>query len=129
MIWATINFEAKMSHLITKYLFGIGIGYNERLDFFSNEIISSNSISYSFKKKLSIKLIRFKNLLSKKKISNLENKLNRVMRYRNAFAHGELSIDNKDICTLKFYSDMIQEFTLNELFWVSVFKNDWTHWA
>lgn len=48
-----------------------------------------------------------------------------VMKYRNAFAHGELLIDNKDICTLKYYSDRIQKFTLNDPFWdelIAVFK-------
>ena len=117
VIWATINIELKMEDLITKYLFGIGIGYNERLDFFTNEIMASNNIIYSFKKRLSIKLIKSRKLLSKKKSSELENRLAKLMKYRNSFAHGNLSIDNKEGCRLEFYSDRKQIVNLNDTFW------------
>lgn len=120
VIWATINIEAKMSDLISKYLFGIGIGYNERLSFFNNEIISSSFITFSFLKSLSVKLVQQVNLLSKKKRSDLENKLKKVMRYRNAFAHGELSINTDNICTLAFYSGERQEFQLIDSFWIEL---------
>lgn len=125
VIWATINVELNMQDIITKYLFGIKIGHNERLDFFINEIITTNNISFSFKRNLVLKVIKLKNLLSKKKCSNLENKITKIMRYRNAFAHGKLSIDTKNICSLEFYSGKIREFTLNDTFWnelTAVFK-------
>ena len=117
VIWATINVELKMQDIITKYLFGIGIGFNERLDFFNNEIMSSNNISFSFKKKLVLKLIKSKKLISNKKYSELDNNLVKVMTYRNAFAHGKLSIDNMDGCMLEFYSGRKQVFSLNDKFW------------
>lgn len=117
IIWGTINIELVMEDIITKYLFGMGIGFNERLDFFNNEIITSNNISFSFKKKLVLKLIKSKSLISKKKYSELDNKLVKVMTYRNAFAHGKLSIDNMDGCMLEFYSGRKQVFSLNDKFW------------
>lgn len=117
IIWATINVELKMQDIITEYLFGIGIDNNERLNFFNNEIMTSNSITYALKKKLSLRLIELKNLLSNKNYSELDNKLVKVMTYRNAFAHGNLSIDNKEKCRLEFYSGKPQVFSLNERFW------------
>lgn len=125
IIWGTINIELMMEDIITKYLFGMGIGINERLDFFNNEIITSNNISFSFKKKLVLKLIKSKNLISKKKYSELDNKLVKVMTYRNAFAHGNLVIDNEYGCLLEFYSGYKQKFILNDSFWnelTAIFK-------
>ncbi|NHZ87080.1 MAG: hypothetical protein GWP19_14605, partial [Planctomycetia bacterium] len=54
IIFATINIEFKMQELITKYLFGNGCDNNNRRNFFSNEIMESNNVSYLFKKSLSL---------------------------------------------------------------------------
>jgi len=125
VIWATINIELKLQDIITKYLFGIGLGLNEHRDFFINEIMTSIHILFSFKKKLALKIIKQKALISNKKYSTLEKQLAQVMKYRNAFAHGILSIENNKDCLLEFFSGQKQEIMLNDSFWdklTTIFK-------
>ena len=123
IIFATINIEFKMQELITKYLFGIENNNDEQLKFFNNEIMTSNSITYDFKRRISLKLVKLKNILSNKNYSELEKMLKKVGTYRNAFAHGKFSIDKKEGCRLDFYSGRPQVFSLNDNFWCDIESN------
>ncbi|NHZ86585.1 MAG: hypothetical protein GWP19_12020 [Planctomycetia bacterium] len=120
IIWATINVELKMQNLISKYLFGIELENNKRRNFFNNEIMAVDSINYAFQKKLSLRIIKLENLLTGKKYSELENKLKKIMIYRNAFAHGKLSIEKNKECRLEFYSSGPQVFQLDDNLWCDI---------
>jgi hypothetical protein len=120
VIWASISVEHTIEHIIVDYLFGPCLGVNKPRDFFISEIIRSSVMSYAVKKKLVSNIINELNLLDGKQKPKLESGLKKIMEYRNAFAHGELSVDSTSGVNLKFYSGTTKAWKLDDNFWESL---------
>ena len=123
IIWSAICLEKLMEEVITNYFFGRFQGLDLKRDLFKKELLQSSSMQFSFKKSLVHKICNQREDISGKKASKLQGSLKRVMQWRNAFAHGQISYDAKDGVTLSYYSGEHKTAKLNEDFWASLKKD------
>ncbi|RSD30477.1 hypothetical protein EJA03_13795 [Vibrio pectenicida] len=120
IVWATLCLEQKMERVLTDFFFGKFCGFDPKRHLFEKELLESSAMQFSFKKKLVQKVCVEHQGLSGKKSSKLQGALKRVMEVRNAFAHGQMTLDAKDGVVLNFYSGEHKKFRLNEKFWLNV---------
>ncbi len=89
------------------------------LSFFTDYILSSESVGLSFKRKLVLNIINQHSLLSGAEKEHFEKILRNVITWRNAFAHGEVA--QKGLDTYITYSqDGPREILLSDDYWTSV---------
>lgn len=91
------DIENRMSRIITHHFFRSN---NETLALaneFNNQILNSDWCTFSSKKKLLVHIINSKAYLTGTDKSNFDNLLSKVMKYRNAFVHGEFHTDGREV--------------------------------
>ena len=118
VIFSTTQIEHDMESLISAYLFGQE--YEESKSFFDNEILKTNFFTFSTKKRIVLSLIKKLILLEGKNYSSLEQSLNRIMNYRNAFAHGEIVSSVAEGVILRYFSSEQKEDVLSDEYWTSL---------
>ncbi|MCF7858008.1 MAG: hypothetical protein K9N07_01590 [Candidatus Cloacimonetes bacterium] len=116
VIWSTLRIEKSLEDVIIHFLFTIATGIDKERDFFINEIGRSSIISYNDKKKLALKIIENDKLLKGKERDKLIKDLSKIMKYRNALAHGSLEYSVNHGVLLRFYSGRNETIILNDEF-------------
>lgn len=105
VIWATISIEKRFNQFIANSLFGPVVGEPKpNRDFFINHILNSDALSFAKKRVLVAELATQLDFVNGKEKDNFLKLTNRVMRYRNAFAHGEISADANRGAIVHFFS-------------------------
>jgi hypothetical protein len=79
-------------------------------------IFTSDWCSFSAKRRLLLAAIERFTLLEGKAKTGLDESLSRVMRYRNAFAHGSIEFDGKSY-VLRYFESTPKVATLNDEYW------------
>ena len=89
-----LTIEHDLTAILSYYFFGRS---HERKATFESLVLNSDWCSFAAKRKLMVHVIDDKQLLSGKEKNDCEKLLRRVMSFRNAFAHGTLSSDDKTV--------------------------------
>lgn len=116
ILGAAILLEDRMIEAISKVLFEQSTGNKDYRDFFIGEIIGTSDFSFAFKRRVFTRLLEQFELLETASIKQLKADLNKVMLWRNAFAHGQVIHDQHDGYVLSYYSGGHQELILNDDF-------------
>ncbi|WP_111497894.1 hypothetical protein [Marinobacter bohaiensis] len=117
---AMVMIEDRIIEAVSKILFTeTGQNRNYR-DFFVSEIMGTSDFSFSFKRRVFTRLLEEFKLLGREKIKSLKADLNKLMLWRNAFAHGQVLHDQHDGYVLQYYSGGHKEQVLNDDFFEKV---------
>jgi len=111
----TIVFSA--AHVENRLASGIGKYYFDdnaikHLEF-DNLILSSDSFSFSAKRKSFLYIIKEQRILEGKELNELEKLISRVIRYRNMFTHGT-PIYSGSKCTLHYFEGTKMEMEITD---------------
>ncbi|GHE82991.1 hypothetical protein [Thalassotalea profundi] len=120
IISAAIMLEDRMVEAVSKILFGLSKDKKERRDFFTNEIMGTSDFSYAFKRRVFTRLLEQMNLLPVDKIKILKSGLNKVMGWRNAFAHGTVLHEHGAGYMLQYYSGGHKEVVLDDAYFENI---------
>lgn len=90
-------------------------------DFVTGVILKSDWCSFSAKRKLLLAAIDRYSLCIPKERNELDAALAKVMRYRNAFAHGDIQLDEHKLI-LKYFEGQAKTDVLNEEYWEKLEK-------
>lgn len=120
VLYATTSIEQQLEEILLYYFMGPFIEHSDKRVMFEKEILQSSALSYSAKKELVSKLINNHELLTGKKKNKLQESLKKIMKWRNAFAHGKVQHDNLKGCFIKYYSGAPKTLTLTDEFWGGV---------
>ncbi|WP_019529483.1 hypothetical protein [Dasania marina] len=113
ILGAMITIEDRIIEAMSKYLFKES---QDKRNFFINEVVGTSDFNFSFKRKAFTRMLEKFNLLDTNGIKELKANLNKLMLWRNAFAHGQVIHDHHDGYVLKYYSGGHQELVLNDEF-------------
>lgn len=90
----SLAIERELTSILSFYFFGRS---HERKAVFEALVLNSDSCSFAAKRRLIAHVIDEQQLLTGQDKVNCEKLLRRVMSFRNAFAHGTLSSDDKTV--------------------------------
>uniref|UniRef100_UPI0030ED5B54 hypothetical protein n=1 Tax=Pseudomonas guineae TaxID=425504 RepID=UPI0030ED5B54 len=111
---AAIMIEDRMIEAVSKILFGISTDNAQRRSFFENEIIGTSDFSYAFKRRVFTRLLEQMEMLEPESAKKLKAGLNKIMEWRNAFAHGQVLHEHNGGFVLQYYSGGQKEMILND---------------
>jgi hypothetical protein len=117
---AAIMLEDRMIEAVSKLLFGSTNESCDRRNFFINEIMSTSDFSFAFKHRVFTRSLEQFDIIEKDKIKELKAGLQKVMTWRNAFAHGQLLHEINGPYILTYYSGGHQELVLDDDFFNKV---------
>ena len=117
---AAIMLEDRMIEAVSLILFGSANDNSENRSFFQNEIIGTSDFSFAFKRRVFTRLLESKKLLSPEKVKVLKAGLNKLMEWRNAFAHGQIIHERNGGFVLRYYSGGYKEFVLDDEYFEKV---------
>lgn len=121
LIMAAVTLEDRMIEAVSKLLFGTAAESRKAREFFAEEIMGASDFSYAFKRRVFTRLLESTGALDSISIKELKAGLNKVMEWRNAFAHGKvLHVHNAGGYVLQYYSGGRQELVLDDAFFEKV---------
>lgn len=120
LIMAAIMLEDRMIEAVSKLLFGKAADARERREFFVTEIMGTSDFSFAFKRRVFTRLLEHTGVLDAPTIKELKAGLNKVMDWRNAFAHGKVLHEHNGGYILQFYSGGAQQLALDDEFFEKV---------
>ena len=120
LITATVMLEDRMIEAVSKLLFGKAASAREQREFFIAEIIGTSDFSFAFKRRVFTRLLEHTGALEAPTIKELKAGLNKVMEWRNAFAHGKVLHEHNGGYLLQYYSGGVQQLVLDDAFFEKV---------
>ncbi|WP_139332481.1 hypothetical protein [Aquipseudomonas alcaligenes] len=120
IITVTVMLEDRMIEAVSKLLFGKNTGTNIQRDFFVEEVMGASDFSFASKRRVFTRLLERTGALEAGAISELKAGLNKIMEWRNAFAHGKLLHEHNGGFVLQYYSGGPQELVLDDAFFEKV---------
>lgn len=117
---AMVMIEERIIEAVSKILFAGTSQNSDYRGFFVSEIVGTSDFSFSFKRRVFTRLREQFELLERDKIKSLKSDLNKLMSWRNAFAHGQVLHDQHDGYVLQYYSGGHKEQVLNDEFFETV---------
>jgi hypothetical protein len=124
---AAISIEMKINALINHHFFGHSKELFEKSEEFTNQVLDSDWCTFSSKRKLLTHIINSKNYLESHEKNNYENLLKKTMSYRNAFAHGKLSTNGKEV-RLNYFEGITKTITLTDEYFIQIENDIITCW-
>ena len=94
---AAFDIERMLDRIIAHHFFGDHEINKQKSIEFGNQILKSDWCSFSSKRKLMSHIINDQSILQGQDKNDYEGLLKKTMSYRNAFAHGELSTDGREV--------------------------------
>jgi hypothetical protein len=126
LIMAVVMLEDRMIEAVSKLLFGTAAETRKAREFFADEVMGTSDFTYAFKRRVFTRLLESTGALDSGSIKELKAGLNKVMEWRNAFAHGKVLHEHNAGYVLQYYSGGRQEFVLDDAFFErveSTFRN------
>lgn len=120
IISGAVLLEERMIEAVCKLLFGKNSTENWQSQFFVDEVIGTSDFQFSFKRRVFTRILEQRNILAKEEIDRLKAGLNKVMEWRNAFAHGSVLHENGAGFVLQYYSGGHKESVLDDAFFEKV---------
>jgi hypothetical protein len=108
LITATVMLEERMIEAVSKLLFSNGEEAQLQRDFFAEEVMGASDFSFAFKRRVFTRLLERTEALDVGAIKELKAGLNKIMEWRNAFAHGKILHEHRGGFVLLYYSGIIQ---------------------
>ena len=120
LIMAAVMLEDRMIEATSKLLFGRSAESSMPREFFVAEIMGTSDFSFAFKRRVFTRLLENTGALDAPAIKELKAGLNKVMEWRNAFAHGKVLHEHNGGYLLQYYSGGVQELVLDDAFFDKV---------
>lgn len=120
LITAAVMLEDRMIEAVSKLLFRKNADSRLQREFFVEEIMGTSDFSFAFKRRTLTRLLERAEALEPSAIKELKAGLNKVMEWRNAFAHGKLLHEHNGGFVLQYYSGGPQELVLDDAFFEKV---------
>jgi|CXWL01.1.fsa_nt_gi hypothetical protein len=120
IISAAVLLEERMIEAVSKILFGKGQRNEKSREFFVDEIIGTSDFSYASKRRVFTRMLEQMEILDAEEVKKLRSGLNKVMVWRNAFAHGRVFYEKNGGFILQYYSGGYQEVVLDDAFFENV---------
>lgn len=120
LITATVMLEERMIEAVSKLLFRMDPEVKLQRDFFAEEIMGTSDFSFAFKRRVFTRLLERTETLDAEAINDLKAGLNKIMEWRNAFAHGKLVHEHNGGFLLAYYNGGRKELALNDAFFEQV---------
>ena len=120
LIMATVMLEDRMIEAVSRLLFGQATDASKPREFFVAEIMGTSDFSFAFKRRVFTRLLEHTEVLDAPAIRELKAGLNKVMEWRNAFAHGKVLHEQNGGYLLRYYSGGVQELVLDDAFFEKV---------
>lgn len=120
LIQAVVMLEDRMIEAVSKLLFGCDSAFRERREFFVAEIMGSSDFSFAFKRRVFTRLLEHTKELDASAIKELKAGLNKIMEWRNAFAHGKVLHESGGGYLLQYYSSGVQQVVLDDQFFEKI---------
>ncbi len=117
---AAVLLEDRMIEAVSLILFGALEENSNRKQFFVDEIIGTSDFSYSFKRRVFTRLLEASTLLSRGEVKKLKSGLNKIMEWRNAFAHGQIIHEHSGGFLLGYYCGGPKEIILDNKYFETV---------
>jgi hypothetical protein len=114
LITATVMLEDRMIEAVSALLFGKSDNAKAPRDFFVDEIMGTSDFSFSFKRRVFTRLLERTGKLDLESIKELKAGLNKIMEWRNAFAHGKVLHEYGGGYVLQYYSGGAKELVLDD---------------
>jgi len=120
ILWSTVCLEKKMEDILLTYFMGPFNGPCEKRELFTNELLQASFLQLSSKKHLISKVSnRFYSFKGKER-DKLQGYLKSIIQWRNAFAHGNMTLSATEGVILNYYSGAPKSEALNDGFWKTV---------
>jgi hypothetical protein len=120
LIAATVMLEDRMIEAVGKLLFPKSADSQLQRDFFTEEIIGTSDFSFAFKRKVLTRLLERTKTIDAERINELKAGLNKIMEWRNAFAHGKIVHEHNGGFFLAYYSGGRKELVLDDEYFEKV---------
>lgn len=120
LISAAVMLESRMIEAVTKLLFRATPEAQLQRDFFAEEVMGTSDFSFASKRRVFTRLLERANVLDAEAIKELKAGLNKVMEWRNAFAHGNVQYDMGGGWVLAYHSGEHKELVLDDAFFERV---------
>jgi hypothetical protein len=120
VVYAATSIEGQINQIFLHYFFGPASKPSPRRDYFLQNILQSESMTYGFKRNLLTKIVNLEGLLGGDQKNKLDLDLKRIMTWRNAFAHGTIHYDATRGAEIRYYSGSPQVEVLSDDFWNQV---------
>jgi len=120
VVYAATSIEGQIDQILLHYFFGPASKPNLRRDYFLQNILQSESLTYAFKRNLLTKIVNLEELLVGGQKNKLDQNLKSIMTWRNAFAHGTIHYDASYGAEIKYFSGSPQVQPLSDDFWNQV---------
>lgn len=121
IIWSTIYVEQQLEEIILLYFMGPFSGPEKRRELFKSDLLQASFLQFHAKKQILLKIAATSKRSVKGKMKDKLNKgLSSIMKWRNAFAHGSLTLDASNGVILTYYSGSQRKESLNNQFWETV---------
>jgi len=120
VITATVMLEDRMIEAVSKLLFGKAPDTCERREFFVAEIMGTSDFTFAFKRRVFTRLLEHTGALDTAAIKELKAGLNKLIEWRNAFAHGKVLHEHNGGYLLQYYRDGAQQLVLDDTFFENV---------
>lgn len=120
LIMAAVMLEDRMIEAVGKLLFGTAAETRKAREFFAEEVMGTSDFSYAFKRRVFTRLLESTGALDAASIKELKAGLNKIMEWRNAFAHGKVLHEHNAGYVLQYYSGGRQELVLDDAFFEKV---------
>ncbi len=105
--------ERNLDDIVSFYFYGRKKESKENKNKFLSLILNSDWCTFSSKRKLITHIINEKSLLKGKEKNDYDTYLRKTMSYRNAFTHGQLSTDGRDV-KLSYFEGVPKEQILTD---------------
>jgi hypothetical protein len=109
--------ERILESIVVHYLFK---NPSPEREFFEAHVVSSDWFSFSSKKRLVVSIVNLGNYMQGPSKAGLERSLKAVMELRNAFAHGDITVDAKGRYVIRYFSGAPKEMELDDSYWTAV---------
>jgi len=120
VVYAATSIERQIDEILLNYFFGSTTKPNSRRDYFLQNILQSDALTYSFRRNLLTKVVNLQDLLTGDQKNILDLNLKNIMTWRNAFAHGTIHYDATLGARIIYFSGSPRTQELSDEFWDQV---------
>lgn len=113
---SALTVEKHMEHVISFFLFGRDMSKRE---FFESAILTSDWCGFSAKRKVVMSILNESKILEGKEKANFDLSMSKIMKYRNAFAHGEIT-QSQGAIFLKYFEGQARQKELTDDYWTQL---------
>lgn len=116
VISSALAIEKHLEDAISFFLFGKDLA---KRAFFESAILTSDWFGFSAKRKVLMSILNESSALEGEEKASFDRSMSKVMKYRNAFAHGEVSQSQEGVF-LRFFEGQSRQQELTDAYWEQV---------